>query len=245
VLIDWFTVVAQIVNFLVLVALMKHFLYGRLVRAMDEREKRIAGQLAEAEQKSHDAEQRLEQIHVRTLEQERQRNEMMAQAQRDADLQRNQMVQDARESVRKLETKWHEDMERERKAFLEEFQRRAAGEILVTVRRALMDLAGSDLQSCAIQVFLEKLRCFDVTVLGNLVKGELTVLSACELPEETRGQILQVLENRVARPVHLRFELAPEIAWGIELRGNGWRMGWSADSYIESLTESLEEAIAH
>ena len=31
-LIDWFTVVAQIVNFLVLVALLKHFLYGRLVR---------------------------------------------------------------------------------------------------------------------------------------------------------------------------------------------------------------------
>ena len=27
-LIDWFTVVAQIVNFLVLVALLKHFLWG-------------------------------------------------------------------------------------------------------------------------------------------------------------------------------------------------------------------------
>ncbi len=30
-LIDWFTVVAQIINFLVLVALLKHFLWGRLV----------------------------------------------------------------------------------------------------------------------------------------------------------------------------------------------------------------------
>ena len=46
-LIDWFTVVAQIVNFLVLVALMKHFLYGRLLRAIDEREAGIAARLAE------------------------------------------------------------------------------------------------------------------------------------------------------------------------------------------------------
>jgi F-type H+-transporting ATPase subunit b len=48
-LIDWFTVAAQIVNFLVLVALLKHFLWGRLVRAIDEREKRIAGRLSAAE----------------------------------------------------------------------------------------------------------------------------------------------------------------------------------------------------
>ena len=36
--IDWFTLLAQIVNFLLLVWLLKHFLYGRVVRAMDERE---------------------------------------------------------------------------------------------------------------------------------------------------------------------------------------------------------------
>ena len=50
-LIDWFTVVAQIVNFLILVALLKHFLYGPLVRAIDAREERIAARLAEAERK--------------------------------------------------------------------------------------------------------------------------------------------------------------------------------------------------
>ena len=51
-LIDWFTVCAQIVNFLVLVALLKHFLYGPILRAMDAREQTIAGRLAEAQQKA-------------------------------------------------------------------------------------------------------------------------------------------------------------------------------------------------
>ena len=49
-LIDWFTVVAQIVNFLVLVLLMKYFLYGRLIRTIDERQKRIVARFAEAEE---------------------------------------------------------------------------------------------------------------------------------------------------------------------------------------------------
>ena len=42
-LIDWFTVFAQVVNFLILVALLKKFLYSRVTAAMDER----AGEIAE------------------------------------------------------------------------------------------------------------------------------------------------------------------------------------------------------
>jgi hypothetical protein len=42
-LIDWFTVGAQIVNFLILVWLLKHFLYKPILNAIDAREKRIAG----------------------------------------------------------------------------------------------------------------------------------------------------------------------------------------------------------
>ena len=54
-LIDWFTVIAQAVNFLILVALLKHFLWGRLVRVIDEREQRVATQVAEAEKKNKTA----------------------------------------------------------------------------------------------------------------------------------------------------------------------------------------------
>ena len=97
-LIDWFTVVAQIVNFLVLVGLMKYFLYERLIRAIDEREKGIAGRLAEAERKNQDAEHRMEEVRTKTLEQESHQNEVFAQAQRDADQQRLQMIHTARET---------------------------------------------------------------------------------------------------------------------------------------------------
>jgi large-conductance mechanosensitive channel len=40
VLIDWFTVVAQVINFLILVWLLKHFLYQPILDAIDAREKR-------------------------------------------------------------------------------------------------------------------------------------------------------------------------------------------------------------
>ena len=59
-LIDWFTVGAQVLNFLILVWLMKRFLYQPILRAIDAREERIAKELADAQarrieaQKEHD-----------------------------------------------------------------------------------------------------------------------------------------------------------------------------------------------
>ncbi len=55
--IDYFTIIAQIINFLILVFLLRHFLYGPLLRSMDEREQKISTRLKEAEQQMKEAEQ--------------------------------------------------------------------------------------------------------------------------------------------------------------------------------------------
>ena len=51
----WFTIVAQAINFLILVWLFKRFLYKPILHAIDEREKGIAAQLAGAEAKVAEA----------------------------------------------------------------------------------------------------------------------------------------------------------------------------------------------
>ena len=57
-LIDWFTVSFQVINFLILIALLKRFLYGPIIRAMEERESTIAARLFEAERAEKEAETR-------------------------------------------------------------------------------------------------------------------------------------------------------------------------------------------
>ncbi|MGA2191158.1 MAG: F0F1 ATP synthase subunit B, partial [Steroidobacteraceae bacterium] len=47
-LIDWFTVGAQALNFIILVWLLKRYLYKPILNAIDAREKRIAAESAAA-----------------------------------------------------------------------------------------------------------------------------------------------------------------------------------------------------
>jgi F-type H+-transporting ATPase subunit b len=243
VLIDWFTVVAQIVNFLVLVALLKHFLWGKLTRAIDERQARVAGDLAKAEEKSKEAERQAEELRLRSLEQDRKQQEMMAQARKEVEDQRAKLVEEARNSVRELERKWRQDLDRERSAFFIELRARAATGILAVIRRALGDLSSSDLEQSTIQVFLDKLGSFDVATLRELGTKEQVVRSAVDLPEEARKRIAVILAARLGTPPQLRFERDPTMAWGIELRGNGHKIGWAPESYLDSLEENLKQAL--
>ena len=70
-LFDWFTILAQIVNFLVLVTLMKRFLYGPLIAAIDAREQSIAARIEDAARKEQEAGARIEQLARETAETER------------------------------------------------------------------------------------------------------------------------------------------------------------------------------
>ena len=79
-LINWFTVAAQIVNFLILAALLKRFLYGPIVSAMAAREERIASEMAVAAQKRQEAEQEEAAMSQKMQEIQAQRREMLAQA---------------------------------------------------------------------------------------------------------------------------------------------------------------------
>lgn len=65
-LLDWFTVVAQALNFLILVWLLKHFLYQPILDAIDGREHQIATKLAEAEANKIEARKEREEFRQKT-----------------------------------------------------------------------------------------------------------------------------------------------------------------------------------
>ena len=242
-LIDWFTVAAQIINFLILVWLLKHFLYGRILRAISAREAKIAASLADAEAKQKEAAAQLALYQAKLRDLEQQQERLLTEARRDAEKQHSDLIEKARQHAASLESEWDEDLTRERDAFLVELRRRAATEILALARRAVADLACVDLQQCAVRVFLEKIRDLDREACQKLGQGDLLVRTAMDLPEETRASIEEALRVRMERPATLRYERAPGVGLGIELRGNGWRIGWNSESYLETLDEDLRNAI--
>src|SRR3974377_298212 len=115
-LIDWFTVCAQVVNFLLLIWLLKRFLYKPILGAMDAREKEIAGRLHDAETQKTEAERERESLRVAMVEFETQREALLKKVADEAETTRKRLSEEVRQEIGTLRTKWREALQNEQDA---------------------------------------------------------------------------------------------------------------------------------
>jgi len=245
VLIDWFTIIAQIVNFLILVALLRHFLYGRVIKAMDERERKIASRLEDAEKKQEQAENEANSYREKNQELEEKRKEFLSQAREEAEKERKELIQKVREEIDQLQARWREAIRQEKDSFLRELRQQVNEQVCHIARRAMKDLANADLEGQIVNTFIERLKNLgeeeQKTIIASMGEGNhaVTIMSAFEIASNDRQKITKALRNTIEEGVEVEYQTSPDMILGIELRIHGRKLAWSLDDYLESLEASI------
>jgi len=248
-LVDWFTVVAQVVNFLILVWLLKRFLYKPILRAIDEREKRITTELADAAMKQAEAKQERDEFHRQNEGFVRERAALMSQAIEEAQIERQRLFEEARQAADAMNAKRQETLRNEAHTLNHAIGQRTQQEVLAIARKALADLAGTSLEERLIAVFIRRLQEMDEEAKADLAEALRSatrpghVRSAFELPPEQRVAIQKALNDTFPGHIHVEFETAPDLIGGIELSTDGHKVGWSIAEYIVSLEQGLNELL--
>lgn len=245
-LIDWFTVGAQALNFVILVWLMKRFLYKPILDAIDAREKRIAAALADATAKQAEAHRERDEFQRRTDELARQRASLLDQATKSAEAERQRLLADARQAADALSARRQEALRADAQRLNEALVRRTQQEVLAIARKALADLATASLEERIAEVFAARLRALDGPAKACFAhalasgSGPPLVRSAFELPAEPRAAIQRAVHEAFSADIALRFETAPDLVSGIELSANGQKVAWSIADYLASLQKGVD-----
>jgi F-type H+-transporting ATPase subunit b len=248
-LIDWFTVGAQALNFLILVWLMKRFLYKPILHAINEREKRIATELANADKKKAEAQKESDEFKHKNEEFDRQRAALLKKATDEARAERQRLLDEARNAADALSSKRQEALRTEEHNIHQAISRRTEQEVFAIARKALSDLATVSLEERLGEVFTRRLREMDSQAkagLGEALKkasDPALVRSAFDLPPEQRAAIQNALNETFSAEIHIRFETAPDLISGIELITNGQKVAWSIADYLVSLQKGVEELL--
>ena len=248
-LIDWFTVGAQTLNFLILVWLMKRFLYKPILQAIDEREQRIAAELADADAKKAEARQERDEFQHKNEEFDQQRAALLSQATDEVNAERQRLLDAAHQAADTLRAKRQDALQSEQRSLNDEITRRTRDEVFAIARKTLSDLAGTSLEERMSDLFTRRLRELDGAAKGSLAKDLKTlsdpvlVRSAFDLPPEQRATIQQSLNETFSAEIQVRFETAPEVISGIELTTDGLKVAWSIADYLVSLERSVGELL--
>lgn len=248
-LIDWFTVIAQVINFLILVWLLKRFLYAPILNAIDAREKRIAKELADADAKKAEAQQERDEFQHKNEAFEQQRVALLNKATAEAKAERQRLLDEARQAADALSATRQETLRNDAHHLNQAISRRAQQEVFAIARKALTDLAGTSLEERMNEVFMRRLREMDDPTKAGLAVAlksaaePARVRSAFDLPAEQRAAIQNALNETFSADIPIRFETAPDLVSGIELTTNGRKLAWSIADYLLSLEKGVDELL--
>jgi F-type H+-transporting ATPase subunit b len=248
-LIDWFTVGAQLLNFLILVWLLKRFLYRPILDAIDAREKRIAAELADADAKKAEARQERDEFQHKNEAFEQQRAALLSSATDEAKAERQRLLDEARQAVDALSARRQETLRNEAHHLNHAISHQVRQEVFAIARKALTDLATTGLEERMGEVFMRRLQALDGQAKEGFAKAlkmssePALVRSAFDLPAEQREAIQNTLNEIFSAEIHIQFKTSPELVSGIELSTDGQKVAWSIADYLASLEKSVSELL--
>ena len=225
--INWFTVIAQVINFFILVWLLKRFLYKPILKAVDEREKMIAAQLKEAEDKKATAQKDQDDFKKKNDEFDQQKKVLMEKAVAEAATERQRLLGEARNEASKLSADMEAAAKESQDNLNREIVQKTQKEVFAITRKTLTDIASLSLEEQSVNIFTKRLNDLKVDektkFRDTFRSGSQPVLirSAFELPEKLQTELKRSIREILGTETRFQFKTAPELISGIELTAKG------------------------
>jgi len=249
-LIDWFTVGAQIINFLVLMGLLKIFLYDRVIQAMDAREQKITARLDDAERKQREADDNRKKVKEEQQSLDAKRDKMLSDAREAARSKRKELEDQARSEVDALKDRWRDALRDQRERFARDLGNKAVQHAMAVAHRVVEDMAGEDFQDRLIETFAARVRNIgddEKTALVEGLDGETpaaTVLSDTTVSTAQRRKITRLLHEELHPDLDVDYRTDGDLLGGIELRVPGRKVSWTPRQYLADLEEDVLQELA-
>jgi F-type H+-transporting ATPase subunit b len=248
-LFDWFTVSAQVLNFLILVWLLKHFLYKPILNALDAREDLIAKKIKDADSANAEADKERDKFQDKNDKFDLERDELMNGVRDEVNNERRRLLDEALQAADILRVKQQEEMKQEQQGLSQVIIQKTQAGVFAITRKTLADLADAALEEQMLKVFNLRLRNMDAGVKESVAKAlkasndPVLVRSAFEIPPEQKNSIQNSLNEVFSDEIQVRYETAPELISGIELNANGQKVAWSISEYLVSMEKSVAELL--
>lgn len=252
-LIDWFTVVAQLVNFLILLVALKFLLYDRILEAMDQRRERFIEREVETQRLLAEADDEAERIRADRADLEANWEEMIAEARREAADRRLELLEEARSQVEVREAQWMESLRDSQDRLLDQLQRETGERAIVITRHAMRDLADAELQESMVDVFIDRLaelrRAEDSAVLAALRSDDpvpIVVRTSFALSDVQRRAVRAALHELLSDPNReIEWVRDPDLIAGMVIVLGARSIGWTIDTYLAAVRAGFAEILRH
>jgi len=239
---DLFTFFASLFNFLVLLFLLRIFLFKRVTNAMDTREQRIADNWDEAERTKHEAEELRAEYEQRMEEADDERDELLRETREEIERQKKKQLDQARDEVREKREEWLESVRADQSRLMRSIRESVARATVESTQVALGSLAGVSLEQEMVVRLLEEIGDGARDLSDAIADSQVEVVTSHALGDELRDRIKSGI-SEIAEPASVEFDESGDLVCGVRMRVGDREIGWSVADHIAQLESGIEEMI--
>jgi F-type H+-transporting ATPase subunit b len=238
---NWSTFILEIINFLVLVWILKRFLYKPVLAIIARRREGIEKAMADANDLNTQAHDLQQQYENRLSDWEGEKQKAREALGHEIDAERKQRMQELESTLQQEREKAKEAEQRRQ----EEAQRKAEETALTQAAgfaaRLLKGLSGPELEARLLALLLEQLPQMEEAQVARLRQsqsgGEVEVCSAFALDETQRRSLQQALEQLLGSTPPVRYEQQDALLAGVRITIGAWVLGANLEDELKGFAE--------
>lgn len=248
-LIDWFTVIAQIINFLILIALLKHFLFNPIVGAMRERREKIDSSLDDARKREEEAREQLQMYQQKNREMDEKRHQLLLAAEEEARKKGSEFLEQARKQAEADLARLRDAMDQKKRDIAERLRIMSLHDASSIASHTLSEITGTPIEEGLVDVFIEQLKNTDSERKEQLAtairkaKAPMSVKSSFDLSDDLRRKLSDAITREFPESSAVQYQRITDGVLGIEMTIDGYKLRWGVEQFIGELENQVSNAI--
>ena len=240
---NWTTFVLEIINFLVLVWILKHFLYKPVLDVIARRRAGIEKTLVDAEALQADAESLREQYEGRLADWGRERQQAREALVQEIETERASKIAELQTVLDQEREKAHVTEARHQVDAMRKIEETALMQGARFATRLLEQASGPDTEARLVELVITELTRLPAEHIAALrssygkMPEAILVLSAFPLPDDQRQRLIQALAPVISPNIPLQFEQDSELLAGLRIMLGARVLGVNVRDELKGFTE--------
>lgn len=248
-LINWFTVIAQIINFIILVGLLQRFLYQPILQVIKKRQALIDQQWQEAKLAQSQAQMEADNYRQQQQKLQSAETKMLEEMHQKVDREYHHLLTQARQEVEEMRLNWQSGLLQEQNSFLQSLRQKITHYTNLIVRRVLTDLANADLEIQILNHFCQQLPQIDPAKRQLICQSlqhtsqPIIIYSSFAIPPIYQQTISDFFHQEISSHHPLEFQTSPNLICGIQIQLVDHLISWNIDDYLQNLESHFSQPL--
>ena len=243
---ELYTIIAQLINFSVLLFILNKFLYKPILKTMDKRREDIKNKIEKTQNKLEESDKLKEEYFNKLQEVEKENMTLRKQALEDIKKFKDSELQKVKEDISLKKDKFNDYLNLEQKSLIENFNENLSDLFVEYSNNILQVLANSTLQGEIVNNFMQKINDLTdekVESVNKLNVEDMYISSNDELTDKQKDFIKDSLVKKGFKFKDIQYTVDKKLILGIELKAKSYVLSWNVRELTNNFISTIDNKI--